>query len=131
MVDREIVGERAGELLTYVVIALLHWGPLVAYLLLLGPRALAGEPSLVFWLGAAALLWIGTALSVMAWGAAAVHWRSSALRVDQHVRGFFAAGGDALQTVNVTFLLFGFVVLVSVSFFVVLDGGERWLRRRG
>ena len=30
-----------------------------------------------------------------------------------------------------TWAAIGFVVLVSVSFFVVLDGGERWLRRRG
>ncbi len=30
-----------------------------------------------------------------------------------------------------TWAAIGFVVLVSVSFFVALDGGERWLRRRG
>ena len=30
-----------------------------------------------------------------------------------------------------TWAAIGFVVLVSVFFFIVLDGGERWLRRRG
>ena len=30
-----------------------------------------------------------------------------------------------------TWAAIGFVVLVSVCFFVALDGGERWLRRRG
>lgn len=30
-----------------------------------------------------------------------------------------------------TWAAIGFVVLVSVCFFVTLDGGERWLRRRG
>lgn len=30
-----------------------------------------------------------------------------------------------------TWAAIGFVVLVSVLFFLVLDGGERWLRRRG
>lgn len=30
-----------------------------------------------------------------------------------------------------TWAAIGFVVLVSVSFFVALDGGERWLQRRG
>ena len=30
-----------------------------------------------------------------------------------------------------TWAAIGFVVLVSVLFFIVLDGGERWLRRRG
>ena len=30
-----------------------------------------------------------------------------------------------------TWAAIGLVVLVSVLFFVLLDGGERWLRRRG
>jgi len=30
-----------------------------------------------------------------------------------------------------TWAAIGFVVLVSVTFFLLLDGGERWLRRRG
>ena len=30
-----------------------------------------------------------------------------------------------------TWAAIGFVVLVSIGFFVLLDGGERWLRRRG
>jgi hypothetical protein len=106
------VGERAVEVLSYVVITLLNFGPLVAFVLAFGVEGLmTGEPSLAFWLGAAATLWLGTALSVMAWGGAALHWRRSALRVDQHVRALLATGGDGLKTVNLTFLLCGVVVL--------------------
>ena len=64
-------GERVVEILTFVVIALLQYGPFVAYAIAFGDEGLRGEPRLGFWLGAAATLWLGTALSVMAWGAAA------------------------------------------------------------
>ena len=106
------LGERVIEVLTYVVIALLNFGPLVAFLLAFGWNGLATmQPSLGFWLGAATALWLGTALSVMAWGGAALHWRRSALRIDHHVRALLTTGGDGLKTVNLTFVLFGVVVL--------------------
>jgi hypothetical protein len=106
-------GERVVEVLTWVVIALLNYGPLVAFVFAFGVQGLlTSEPSLAFWLGAAAALWLGTALSVMAWGAAAVHWRRSALRLDQHFKALFAAGGDGLKTINVTFVLFGAVIIL-------------------
>jgi hypothetical protein len=106
-------GERFVEIATYVVIALLNYGPLVAFVFAFGMEGLAtGEPELGFWLGAAAALWLGTALSVMAWGAAAIHWRRSALRVDQHLRALFATGGDALKTTNITFVMLGLVVVL-------------------
>ena len=99
-------------MLTYLVIALLNFGPLVAFMLAFGMEGLmTSEPSLAFWLGAAAALWLGTALSVMAWGGAALHWRRSALRVDHHVRALLATGGEGLKTVNLTFLLCGLVVM--------------------
>ena len=104
--------ERVMEVLTYLVIVLLNFGPLVAFMLAFGVKGLmTSEPSLGFWLGAAASLWLGTALSVMAWGGAALHWRRSALRLDHHVRALLATGGDGVKTVNLTFLLFGLVVL--------------------
>lgn len=109
-------GERLVEILTFVAIALLNYGPVVAYFALFGLQGLVtSEPSVAFWLGAAAALWLGTALSVMAWGAAAVHWRRSALRLDQHVRALLAAGGDGLKTVNITFVLFGAVIMLKAA----------------
>jgi len=106
------VGERVVEVLTYLVIVLLNFGPLVAFVLAFGWQGLMTmKPSLAFWLGAAAAFWLGTALSVMAWGGAALHWRRSALRIDQHVKALLATGGDGLKTVNLTFVLFGVVVL--------------------
>ena len=105
-------GERLVEVLTWVVIALLNYGPVAAYVFLFARQGLlTGAPSLAFWLGAAAALWIGTALSVMAWGAAAVHWRRSALRLDQHLRALLTTGGDGLKTVNLTFVAVGIVVV--------------------
>lgn len=107
------VGERFVEIFTFIAIALLNYGPVTAFLLAFGRQGLLTEtPSLAFWLGAAIALWLGTALSVMAWGGAALHWRRSALRIDHHVRGLLATGGDGLKTVNLTFLLFGLVVIV-------------------
>lgn len=106
-------GERLVEVLTWIVIALLNYGPVAAYVMLFARQGLlTGTPSLAFWLGAAAALWIGTALSVMAWGAAAVHWRRSALRLDQHLRALFTTGGDGLKTVNLTFTAVGIVVVL-------------------
>ncbi|HXT51284.1 MAG TPA: B-box zinc finger protein, partial [Thermoanaerobaculia bacterium] len=105
-------GERVVEVLTYLAIVLLNFGPLVAFLFAFGVQGLmTREPSLVFWLGAAIALWLGTALSVMAWGGAALHWRRSAVRIDNHVRALLVTGGDGLKTVNLTFALCGLVVL--------------------
>ena len=106
------LGERVIEVLTYLAIVLLNFGPLVAFMFAFGVRGLTTmEPSLGFWLGAAAALWLGTALSVMAWGGAALHWRRSAVRIDRHVKALLVTGGDGLKTVNLTFVLFGAVVL--------------------
>jgi hypothetical protein len=106
------LGERAVELLTWLAIGALQWGPAVAWIVAFGGwELLAGEASPGFWIGLAALLWLGTALAVMAWGAAAVHWRHLAVRVDKHVAALAAAGGDGLATVNLTFVLL-FVVLL-------------------
>lgn len=105
------LGERLTEILTFLVIATLHYGPLAIFVFVFAPAALLGPPRLLFWIGAAAALWIGTALAVMAWGAAALHWRHSALRVDRHLRALAATGGDGLATVNVTFVLVGLVAV--------------------
>jgi hypothetical protein len=108
-------GERLAEISAYLGIALLQWGPLLLVVLLRGRAALAADAGTAFWIAAAAALWLGTALAVMAWGAAGVHWRRKALRVDQHVRALLATGGDGLRTVNVTFLLFALVVLARAG----------------
>ncbi len=108
-------GERLVEILTFLAIALLNYGPLVAYLGLAAALGLLGAgagPAL--WVGAAAALWVGTALAVMAWGGAALHWHHSALRVDQHLRALVATGGDGLVTVNLTFFLCGLTVVTRV-----------------
>jgi hypothetical protein len=115
-------GERVVEILTFIAIALLNWGPLAAFVVLYfadrlkdPARLLAEPPGLFFWVGAAAAVWIGIALSVMAWGGAAIHWRHSALRVDHHVKALLATGGDGLKTVNLTFVLVGIVALTQAA----------------
>jgi hypothetical protein len=104
-------GERVVEILTWLVLAGLQWGPAVAFLVLFSRADLLVRPSLVFWLLFAAALWLGTALSVMGWGAAGVHWRHLSLRLDLHVRGLTTSGSDALQITNVTFVLFGAILV--------------------
>lgn len=102
--------ERAVEILTFLVIGGLQYGPAAAYLYAFGWEGLmTTEPSLPFWLGFAACLWLGTALSFMAWGAAGAHWRHLALRVDKHVQALLATGGEGLLMVNVAFVLVGLV----------------------
>jgi hypothetical protein len=97
------VGERVIEVLTYLAIVLLNFGPVAAFMFAFGMQGLmTTEPSLGFWLGAAAALWLGTALSVMAWGGAALHWRRSARRIDQHVKALQVTRGDGVKTVKLT-----------------------------
>ena len=108
----ESFGEKVGELLTWIVIALLQWGPALLFLVLSGGARLRdAEPRLSLWLVFAALLWVGTAAAVMAWGAAGAHWRHLALRLDKHLRALGAVGGDALATVNAVFALLGMVLV--------------------
>ena len=105
-------GERIPDLFAYAVVALLQVGAVALYALAARQRWLVGEAGFGFWAGCAALLWLGSALAGMAFGAAGVHGAGEVVRVDRHVRGFFAAGADAVQTVNVTFGI-GALVLVT------------------
>jgi len=109
------LGERAGELFTFLVIFGLQWGPILAYLVMFGGIGLiTAEPSLAFWVGAAACLWLGMALGIMGWGAASIYWRRKALRIDLHLQGLKACGADALVVANITFVL--------AALFLVLRG---------
>ena len=103
-------------MLTWLVIAGLQWGPAFAVLYLGGfDELMTDDPSLPMWLACAVGLWLGTALSVMAWGAAGVHWRRMALRLDLHLRGLFATGADALLVTNLTFALLGLFYLLRAG----------------
>jgi hypothetical protein len=108
-------GERIVDFLTWMFIVVgLQYGPVVSFLFYFGARGLlTSEPSLVFWLGAAACLWLGTALALMGFGSASAHWRHSALRVDQHVRGLLATGGDALKFTNISFVMLGLTFVLK------------------
>lgn len=113
------LGERFVEFFTWVFVGLLQWLPLVLYLTLFGRAGLrTNEPSLVFWIGAALCLWLGSVLAIMGFGAAAVHWKHQVLRIDRHLRGFLATGGDGLLIANVVFSMIAAVLLVQV--FLVL-----------
>ena len=104
-------GERLVEFMTWlVVVFFLQYGPLVLYLMAMGGKGLlTSEPSLLFWIGAAACMWMGAALAIMGFGAAGVHWKHQCLRIDLHIRGLIATGGDALLATNFTFVLFSVV----------------------
>ena len=103
--------ERVPDVAAYLVIVALQAGPAALWLVLGRDRLLSLEPSVPFWAGVALLAWIGAAMALMAWGAAAVFSRSDVLRLDLHVRGFLAAGADAVTIAN---LLFGLGALLFV-----------------
>ena len=106
-------GERLPDLLSYMFVSLLQVAPAAIYLLVNRERLLA--PSAAFWGGCALLLWLGTAGSTMAFGAAGAHGPGEALRVDRHLRGFLAGGADAVWTVNAVFGIGALVFLLRAA----------------
>jgi len=101
--DYSNFGDRVADILTYLAIFGMQLGLPLAYVLWRLETVVGGEPSLGFWAVFAVLAWIGAALATMAYGAAGRFGRASALRLDQHVRGFLAGGADAVTAANLTF----------------------------
>lgn len=109
------------DFLTWIVIQLLQFGPLVIFVLPLFSQASIGgvtdllaTPSYPFWLAFTVCWWGGSALSMMGFGAAGAIGRSKSLAVHHHIQGFFCAGVDAIKITNIIFF-FGIVVwLVKV-----------------
>ena len=108
-------GERFFDALTYVFILLLWFLPSVIYVYAFGvDNILTTDPNVFFWIGFGICLWIGSALTVMAWGAAGNYARIEAVHVHLHVVAFLRAGADAVMTTNLVFLL-GALFLVARS----------------
>lgn len=101
--DYSDFGERVADILTYIGIVLLQFGPVALYLFLRMDTLVAGEPGLFFWAVVALLAWLGAALATMAYGAAGRFNRPSILRLDLHTKGFVTSGADAVTAANLTF----------------------------
>jgi len=101
--DYSDFGERTADVLTYLGIALLQFGPVALCLFLRKDALLTGEPGLAFWLILALLGWLGSAVALMAYGAAGQFDRTSILRLDLHAKGFLAGGADAVNAANLSF----------------------------
>lgn len=114
--DYSDFGERVADVLTYVGIALLQFGPAGLYLFLRMDSLIAGEPGLVFWAVFALLAWLGAALATMAYGAAGRFDRPSILRLDLHTRGFLTGGADAVTAANLTFGLGAAFLILRLAF---------------
>lgn len=114
--DYSDFGERVADVLTYVGIALLQFGPAGLYLFLRMESLVSGEPSLVFWAVFALLAWLGAALATMAYGAAGRFNRPSILRLDLHTRGFVTGGADAVTAANLTFGLGAAFLILRLAF---------------
>jgi len=113
-------GERAWDMATWLVIYLLQILPALPFAYVIGRGLLdaattgdaaALDPDLAFSLGTAATLWLGTALGVMAFGAAGAFGRLKVLSVHHHLRGFLLCRRDALVITN---MIFGCGALVLV-----------------
>ncbi len=111
-------GERLPDLLAYLFAMFLQAGGVTLYLFNGRERILTGTAGVGFWAGCPLLLWLGSALGNMAFGAAGVHGPGEVVRLDRHLRAFFAAGPDAVQTVNLTFGIGALVLVVRAA----LDG---------
>lgn len=105
-------GERFGDILIYVVIAILQFFPVVAYTLLDMGKVLSPEPSLLFWAGFAFFAWLGMALGTVAFGAAGRFDRISVLRIDLHLKALKIGGADSVTATNMAFA-------IGISLFVV------------
>jgi hypothetical protein len=106
-------GELLADWLAWLAVFVWQWGlaVLVAwdYGLL---NVFLSEPSLIFWLTIVLSVWVGTALAVMAMGAAANYGRWNVFAVPQHVVAYRRAGGDAVATTNV---IFGLGAVIPVA----------------
>ncbi len=115
--------ERIGDLVKYLFITLLNTGPFVLYLYLGRGQIFTTEPNLLFWAGAAVVAWLGSVLGVMAFGAAGVYGGLETVRIDLHIRGFLAAGADAVHVANLVYALGTAIFLAgAVLNFVPLVG---------
>ncbi|HBL28273.1 MAG TPA: hypothetical protein DD490_15670 [Acidobacteria bacterium] len=114
--DYSDFGERLADVLTYLGIACLQFGPAALYVLLRMETVVTGEPGVVFWAVFALLAWLGAALATMAYGAAGRFSRPSILRLDLHARGFMGGGADAVNAANLTFGLGAAFFLLRLAF---------------
>lgn len=71
------------------------------------------EPRLDFWIAFALCLWLGAAFMVMAFGAAGNYRRLKIFEIHNHIRGYLAAGADAVKITNLLFALGVATVLVQ------------------
>jgi hypothetical protein len=104
-------GERLMDMLTWLVVAILQFAPVVGFTLVNMGKVLTAEPSLLFWAGFSVLAWIGTALGTVAFGAAGRFNRGSALRIDLHLQALKIGGADAVTATNMAFAI-GILVFV-------------------
>ena len=105
-------GELLLDWLAWMVVGALQWGLIVLVALDRGLfDILFSEPSLLFWLVVAGCGWVGTALALMAMGAAANYGRWNVFALPHHVVAFKRAAGDAVATTN---LVFGLTALVPI-----------------
>ncbi|HVG09423.1 MAG TPA: B-box zinc finger protein [Thermoanaerobaculia bacterium] len=105
-------GERLGDILLYLVVAILQFFPVVAFTLLNMGKLLSPEPSLLFWAGFALFAWLGMALGTVAFGAAGRFNRSSVMRIDLHLKALKIGGVDTVTATNLAFA-------IGISLFVV------------
>jgi len=103
--------------LTWMAVIVMQWGLVIVVALDYGIlNVLMSEPSLLFWLVMALCGWLGTALALMAMGAAANYGRWHVFGLPHHFVAFKRAGGDAVAITN---LVFGLTALIPVVQIVV------------
>lgn len=99
------IGERLFDILVFLILQIWRYGPVALYVFLGRGLIFDHPPNLPFWLGAAVLLWLGTATSTTALGAVGKFDPDQVLRLDLHYRAFRVCGADALTIVNLVFAL--------------------------
>jgi len=109
------IGGLGRDLLTWIVIHFVLGAVMVGYVVLSGlSGGVTLEPNYLFCLGFAISMWLGVAFTVMAYGAAGTFTRLRSLAFHNHIRGFLAAGSDAVVATNMVFALGAVILIVRI-----------------
>jgi hypothetical protein len=108
------VGSLLADYVTWLVINVLQFVPIMIYLMSRADQDPEARPYPAAWLAIAALAWVGTAVALMGFGAAANYRRMKVLSFHQHVRAYLGSIPDSIHITNYAYGLFLTTTLLKI-----------------